>query len=458
MIKKHTTRAQRQKGRAVLACLAALGLAALGALVPGVSRAQSFPTTYEIAEMPIQRTPTTFKFQTRISQAKVPVGDAVFKKLIINIKSREGETLCTEERAGVRVHDSVLNLEFGITATCPLDDLIANRDSLGMQICLNDSEHCLKSIAFSTVPYAVKSSYAAQAQQAYQSDVSAQCNYAHRVTADRDLFITKEIGAGYYDFHTPTALDGLGTGFNNVEGYVQWTPVTPGGAKALHLCAKDNALDKPVPLSDLYFHAAKTTALGNLFVSSDVTVGRDLRVEGLSTFVGAAKALNGLTVEKSANVSGGLGVTGLTALHNGVQIDGVTTASLGITMDVTGTSMLRGKTTVTAGGLDVTGTSTLRSGLSVTGDVTTESIKATSGTTTINGNLKVTGLLTLPGGVSAPSNSVNSAVIIDNSITSADILNNSVAGIDILDNTLTASDIGTGAVGSDEIADGSINL
>jgi len=43
---------------------------------------------YHIDEKPIQKVPSFFKFQSRISQAKLPVGDAVFSNIIVNVKHR----------------------------------------------------------------------------------------------------------------------------------------------------------------------------------------------------------------------------------------------------------------------------------------------------------------------------------------------------------------------------------
>ena len=237
-------------------------------------------TEFTFEDKVLQKAPTHFKFQARISQAKLPVGEAVFDA--IKVKLRSGSTqLCTEDFAGVRVEDSVLNLEIGRHMSCAqgvtMNDVIAAQSDVNLQVCIGGGENCLKPISVGAVPYAMKSSYAHQAQNATQANTAAQCNYAHRVTADRDLFVTKQVGDGYYDFHTPTALDALGLDQgSHRDGFIQWTPVDPTHNR-LHLCGKDPNSDAIRRLSQFWIHADRTQIAGDAIVHSHAYAAQGLR-------------------------------------------------------------------------------------------------------------------------------------------------------------------------------------
>ncbi len=303
-------------------CAALLGIGLL-ALGPSARAQQNaFPTTFEIASHELQKVPTVFKFQSRISQAKIPVGDAVFSKIVVNL-NRGTETLCIEEFEDVRVRDSVLNLEIGRNISCDLESIIGRNVGLSLQVCIGGGQNCLKPVELGTVPYAVKSSFAALAQASHRANEAAQAHYAHRVTADRDLFVTHEIGKGYFDFHSPVQTAAVrllsASEFPTYQngGFLQWTP-TSADPPRLSISAKQKDGDLLVPLDDLVLHSAKTTlrgtasvagvltAVGGLSVPSD---GRaetaELACEGDSSF-GRPDALNGtrMTVQSEAVFKG----------------------------------------------------------------------------------------------------------------------------------------------------------
>jgi hypothetical protein len=272
---------------------------------PNASEAQSTctdqncPADFIELESPnIQAGKTSFKFQSRISQAKLPLADG---RLNVIVHLREGTTTwCSQTLTGVQVRDSVLNLEVGpdtgMNCTLPLEEVIASRSSLGFQICINNEENCLKPIALSSVPYAVKADFARRAQQSHEADVAAQCHYAHRVAADLDLFESAVLGSGYYDFHTPLLPStDITTGLaanavTNREGVIQWTPVGASERK-LNVCAKvegeGNAPSTLASLDELKLHAALTQAYGDLTVSGHANVN-SLAVFEQSTFGGTA--------------------------------------------------------------------------------------------------------------------------------------------------------------------------
>ena len=85
--------------------------------------------TFQIAAKNIQRVPTSFKFQAAISQAKMPVGEAVFQTLIVNLKKGDQE-MCSETFNDVQVRDSVLNMEIGKQMSCDMDAVMAEHSGL----------------------------------------------------------------------------------------------------------------------------------------------------------------------------------------------------------------------------------------------------------------------------------------------------------------------------------------
>ena len=265
-------------------------------LMLGSSPGMALDPTFQIAAKNIQRVPTSFKFQAAISQAKMPVGEAVFQTLIGLKKAIRS---CSETFNNVQVRDSVLNLDIGKQMSCDMDAVMAEHSGLTFQVCIGGSENCLKP-GSCTVPYAVKSNFAVQAQEAHTSDVAVQSHYAHRVTADRDLFESQDetIGAGYFDFYTEdtgtlaTSLETLDAvtlsdthrtedlsvvGYTPVgtDGYISWVP-TAGDTlgHVLNICARDLNSDIPAMLDRRVFHSNLITLRGDQEVfGNSVTTG-----------------------------------------------------------------------------------------------------------------------------------------------------------------------------------------
>jgi hypothetical protein len=289
--------------------------------------AASCPTTYmQLAVNDIQYAPGLFKLQARISQAKIPVGDAVFDTITVNLV-RPGATTnrvaCTETLPGVRVRNSVLNLDIGRQMTsCQLDQIIAQEQDLAFEICINSPDNCLKPIPLGSTPYALKSNYAVLAQKAHSANQSVQAHYAHRVTADTELFVGERTHEdGYLDFATPDGNTTLSTtGWERIStalkadmrsvygaepetrsaapvgGFIQWTPVSSAenagnnsqaSLGTLHLVAKDEATADKIlkPLARMMIHADQTFATGELHVLPTNDDAYSLRSTGHGTAV-----------------------------------------------------------------------------------------------------------------------------------------------------------------------------
>ena len=320
------------------------------------------PCTFDIDVFQVQKVPAVFKFQSRISQAKFPIGDAEFSQLVVKVEKYDGSLLCMERFSNVKVRDSVLNLEIGRMVTCELDEIIRDNNNLMFRVCIGGEaeQQCLKPIAMGSVPYAVKSSFANQAYKASRADQSAQSHYAHRMAADHSLFVNNQIGTGYFEFYTPKVPEGADQSADPVvslngqyqtdfipyehDGFVEWAqvlppvdkdgnPVTIDGSEAghvvtsrLHICAKDLDTRKLKKLDELVFHAEYIKARGNVGVDGTLEVSLD------SDFLQKAHVYDSLTVDNGGTVSNGLVVnntsgTGLTVddgakIFDGAQVEG----------------------------------------------------------------------------------------------------------------------------------------
>jgi hypothetical protein len=245
----------------------------------------TFPIGFSVDTYALERVPTELKFQARISQARMPVGDGRFQKLTVSLMRDGTAEVCSQTFSNVSVKDSVLNLDINNLAckgrnqqTIAVDEAIAQYANLQLQVCVGEGS-CLASVPLGSVPYAMKSSFAVEAHEARMAEVSAQAHYAHRVTADLDMLTSGQLGTGYFDFVTPDLgyvpgpLD-IYTDYSPHfdEGFVTWAPVSAApDARRLNLCAKDD-LGNLVDLDGFVVHAATTTLGGSLVVESESTL------------------------------------------------------------------------------------------------------------------------------------------------------------------------------------------
>lgn len=246
---------------------------------------------YSVSDYQIQPAPAVFKLQARISQARLPVGNAKFKQVIAHLLDGTGRSLCSQTFNNVVTRDSVLNLQIGENFDkCNLGEAIAKANAVAFKICIESESNCLKPIDLGTVPFAVKSTYAKNSQFAHVANTANETQYAHRAAADRDLFTSKSIGTGFFDFHTPSAEQANklyssdltpGQTFETYRngGFLQWVQVTPGtptpasGPATLHICGGTE--DAVAPLGELILSSKNTTVRKH-----DASDGGNLLVEG----------------------------------------------------------------------------------------------------------------------------------------------------------------------------------
>lgn len=289
-----------------LASRAVVLLAVFAVSRPGLAQqaASTFPMQFSVEQHELQRVPAQFKFQSRISQARIAVGDAVLRNL--SVKLMHGSTeLCSQSFAPTRARNSVLNLTIDALACSnglSVDENIAKHTRLGFQLCIGES--CLKPVELGTVPYSVKSSFAYTAEQTHRAEVAAQAHYAHRVSADREMLVGGSQGTGYFDFYTPPASE-IYTDYTPhlTDGFLSWVPLSTGTEhpRRLNVCARD-ADDQLVPLAELGIHADYTVMRGNAAVAGALEV-----VSG-GLYVGPGAGLSGsgfeMKVESEASFTG----------------------------------------------------------------------------------------------------------------------------------------------------------
>lgn len=311
---------------------------------------EEFPCGIRLEEVGIARVPTILKFQARVSQAKLPVGDGEFES--VYVKVTDGNTTwCVEQFKNVQVRDSVLNVAIGQNISCQLEEIIAEKPNLKFEICLGSTTSCLKPISLSTTPYAISANFATLAQKAHSANKAATASYAHRMTADRDLFLRQKLGTGYFDFYTPAEDPGLYSAACNVDdadcaqgtytdwhdgGFMQWTPVRAATTQVLHLVGKVQDTDTMTWLDKLVLGAKETIARFALVVDKTFDV------------YGAATAHGTLSVVDLTTTQGILanapGAAAASTLGHALLVVG--TAHLEQTLEVESTTTLRGTLTV----------------------------------------------------------------------------------------------------------------
>ena len=170
--------------------LAVLSQASGAEATPFVTWVNGEPSESQITAVPPSPVQPKLSFQTRISQATLPILEGVFYEVIVHYKNLLSTGDCEERFEQVRVLDSVLNLELGLNARCDFARAVAQRSELEMELCFNLEEGeadgysnldepCFnQTVRISSVPYAIKVNYAKEAQSAHQSNLAFMSSYA----------------------------------------------------------------------------------------------------------------------------------------------------------------------------------------------------------------------------------------------------------------------------------------
>lgn len=300
----------------------------------------------DFSDLTFQKVPSVYKFQARVSQAKLPIGKGVFSEVIVNVLDGS-QPVCQEKFQNVEVRDSVLNLELGLNMSCELDEIIAKTTQLALQVCLGSTNSCLKPIELASVPYATKSSFSFKSIEAKKSQEAAVSHYTFRAVADRDLLTQNKIATGYFDF----------VSFDGKDGFLSWTPVGGQSEKNLTIGGRNKGDDSAsVDLNNLMLNANTTRVKSDLSVMGTQTNQGDLNVT-------AGLDVAGMTTLVSTTIDGPLSVLQPSSFSKSVVITGA--GGQNHQLDSTGVNV--------KGTLDASGPATLQSNLHVTGPLQLES-------------------------------------------------------------------------------------
>jgi cysteine-rich repeat protein len=373
----------------------------------------------DLEDVRIQRFPSVFRFQARVSQIKVPSGRGSLN-IYVTITNSEG-ILCTESIKDVLIRNGILNLEVGRQMSCALDDVLAENNDLKVQICLGSQESCLKPIYLTAVPYALRANFTQKARVSRSASISADAQYAQRITADTNLFFPSEVGKGYFDFYTHPRSDS--TYIYNIEssdydryvraGFIQWTPVKGYqsntdffNANEIYIAAQ-NSFQNSSLLGKFIIHADQTLIKGRTRVAGNLVV------EETSSVSGTLRVNQRVRVDHSLTVHGNVEITGDSEIQGSLDIEppnDQTSFTLKITSGGLG---IRGESTVNEftgihGNLKIINMqsiSFLREGLRLEGSldlsidsrIAVGSVNVEVGKTFINGNANFRQNLTVSG-------------------------------------------------------------
>jgi len=260
----------------------------------------------------------------------MPVGDATFASIAVKIL-QGAEQLCVEEFSNVSVQSSTLNLSIGKNISCALEEVVAEHTNLSFQVCIGGSSNCLSPVELGSTPYAIKATYASAAQEAQKANEAAVAHYAHRATADRDMFLNSALGTGYFDFYTHPVSDTAGIYPNSGDydrysngGYIQWTPVrdpiASSKANTLHIAGKaqDDTLRE---LAETIVVSDQTRLSGNVVVYGNAGYpGADnlLASQGIASIDALTKGL--LVVSLGAEIIGSTRIFGTSTTDHALTV------------------------------------------------------------------------------------------------------------------------------------------
>lgn len=317
---------------------------------------------FDVGDLVVQRAPTVLDFQARVSDAKLPTGEGTFNNLVVRLL-RAGAPVCSETFSSVLVRAYTLNLEIGRGMDCAMDQVMAeSTEPLSLQVCLAGTTGCLPPVALSSVPYAVKANYAAEAEAARSANLAAVANYAHRMTVDRDLFLRvgqKQLGMGYLDFATPLSSEipanllPAGAQSPSDGGWLRWVPMATApsfenygwyyhplvdtrfaiGGPQTAGATPPQALDKVRLLATTLRLAAPVVYMGPTRVASGgVQVADYLIVHSVSTSVRRLVAGGSLWAGADLTVTGDLSTYGAATTGGDLAVTGQLTVSSGDTL------------------------------------------------------------------------------------------------------------------------------
>ena len=397
----------------VMSCVLGLG---------SVARAQvpcddAHPCTFDIEPPTLAEIDPTFRFQARLSQARLPVGDRPFERVVVRIE-RGAEVLCLEELSNIEVANSIIDLIIGENISCDLDQVLSENHELALRICLGGTHNCLRPLVLGTVPYAVKVSHAVQAQRAQRANLAGQAHWARRISADRDMLLHRQLGTGYFRASTPGAAPRLGLSGAQRRRYEdggswQWAPLKEANP-TLHISAKDPVTETPVPLDRLVFFAARTETSSRVNVLAGGT-----HVRGASDVTGDTTIRGQLKVERPADggpeglrVVGRGTIDGTLAISDRLEVGAGGLDVLGDS-DITGDTQVHGQLRVEPDGMDQGWAAHIAGASAVDGEVrVADALKVDGGGLHVTGDTELAGTLDLSGTLSGRNVTIDGHLLV----------------------------------------------
>ena len=215
------------------------------------------PLSSQASALTPQRVRPKLSFQTRLSQATLPILEGLLYRVKVKYKDLLDEGDCEEEFRAVKVQDSVLNLELGLNAGCDFASAIAQRSSLSFELCftldvrapagsaessVEGEERCFNhEVEVGSAPYALNVSHAVEAESVYEANTALISSYAHKLAAQSAPLARYE-QPPHFSVHTRPP-QGLGLSALRLDperpetltpyqeaGYVKWHPLVTTGA------------------------------------------------------------------------------------------------------------------------------------------------------------------------------------------------------------------------------------
>lgn len=219
-------------------------------------QSENAPLASQASALGPQMVRPKLSFQTRISQATLPILEGLLYRVKVKYKDLLDEGDCEEEFREVKVQDSLLNLELGLNAGCDFASAIAQRASLSFELCftldvrapagspessVEGEERCFNhEIEVGSAPYALNVSHAVEAESVYEANTALISSYAHKLAAQSAPLARYE-QPPHFSVHTRPP-QGLGVSALRLDperpetlvpyqeaGYVKWHPLVTTG-------------------------------------------------------------------------------------------------------------------------------------------------------------------------------------------------------------------------------------
>ncbi len=264
----------------------------------------------------LHKSPSVFNLQARVSPAKLPSGRGEIKLMVV-LYGDDREVCAESFPHPVKIRKGILNVEIGRGMNCALDEVLMENQRVQLELCIGGGrEGCLRKIDLTAVPFAMSAHSATEVKKAKTATMVARSDFAHRATADADVLHPSTIGYGYFDFFTPSEAQftlfnqTLGLQATNNDGFISWTPVR--GAEEgdsfdanqiLFVSEDQRGVIKQFKRIELYADNMKLTGHSRILQGHMLVSGRT-EVKGRADINHQLQSLNKVNTEGQLSVTG----------------------------------------------------------------------------------------------------------------------------------------------------------